>query len=436
MAIDTSGLYGWPDPDGISAAADDLAARGKTLREGIDDCGSAWQGLLPHYSTSDEAVQQDINTFFELVTAHGDLVKGSTSMAKDIMRGFADDIRQLQYPRSAALNRKAEHDRLVSLGEEPEGIYTEAEVQAYINEVVGQLNADAESRAAELEAIDAEAIGSAGCHPHLTPSDGVAVGAMLEFQRVNYTYTVPTRVEVPVYDYTTTAPSGDWIVDPDGNISRAPFVTSREQVGTHYEMREVEHPGVRTERVGLRPPVNEWAYRNLDWYQNRVNEHPDRYAPPGPRIWDLRSRLDDVVDAVQGTDGASAANRALRVAGPVATVVGAGLTYNKEYQTALQELAHENPAMGHDDLESRAQEMAAVQGTTQVVLDLGAGATGAAIGTAIGGPLGTVVGFGVGIGVSWLLEETGAADVMKDAAQDGWDTATDAIGDAWNSVFG
>lgn len=112
--------------------------------------------------------------------------------------------------------------------------------------------------------------------------------------------------------------------------------------------------------------MNQWAYNNMDWYQNRVDAHPDRYSPPGARIWDLRARMDDFTDAVRGGTDASAANRALR----------------------------------------------------------------------IGGPLGTVVGFGVGIGVSWLLEETGAADVVKDVAEDAWDSVSDGVSDAWDSIFG
>jgi hypothetical protein len=436
MPIDTTGLYGWPDPESIDTASGSLTEKGKALREGIEDCETEWQGIFPHFSTDDATVQQDVNTFFDLVTAHGDLVEGACSLTKDIMRSFADDIRTQEFYRTAALNRKAEHDRLVQAGEEPTGIYTAAEVQAYINQVVGSLNECAENRAAELEAIDAEAIDDAGWLPQLAPGDAVTVAAMLEFQQVSYTYSVPTRVEVPVWDYTTTAPSADWIVDPDGNITRAPFITGPHQVGTRVEFQDVEHTGVRTDRVGLRPAVNEWAYRNLDWYRNRVGARPDHYSPPGPRFWDLRARADDFAEAVQGTNGASAANRALRIGGPVAAVAGAGLTYHGEYQTALQELADENPHMAHDELEARAREMSAVQGTTQVGLDVGAGLAGAAVGTAIGGPVGTVVGFVVGIGVSWVMEETGIADGAKDLVQDAWDMSTDAIGDAWDSIFG
>ena len=155
MPIDTTGLYGWPDPDAIDAAAGALADQGKALREGIEDCETQWQGIFPHFSTDDTAVQQDVNTFFELVTAHGDVVEGACSLTKDIMGNFAEDIRTQQLFRNAALQRTAEHDRLVQAGEEPTGIYTAAEVQAYINQVVGTLNECAESRASELEAIDA-----------------------------------------------------------------------------------------------------------------------------------------------------------------------------------------------------------------------------------------------------------------------------------------
>ena len=84
-----------------------------------------------------------------------------------------------------------------------------------------------------------------------------------------------------------------------------------------------------------------------------------------------------------------------------------------------------------------------VQGTTKVGLDFGYRAAGATIGTFIGGPLGTVVGFGAGFFVGWAAEELGLNDAIKDGAQWVWDTgndlagdAKDAVGDAWNSIFG
>lgn len=135
--------------------------------------------------------------------------------------------------------------------------------------------------------------------------------------------------------------------------------------------------------------------------------------------------------------------RALRVAGPIATVVTAGLTYNSEYQKALEEVAAEHPDWSQEEIEARAREMRNVQGTTQLGLDFGYGAAGATIGTFIGGPIGTVVGFGAGFVIGWAAEELGLNDVIKDGVQSAWDWGSDvagdvgdAVGDAWNSIFG
>jgi hypothetical protein len=60
-------------------------------------------------------------------------------------------------------------------------------------------------------------------------------------------------------------------------------------------------------------------------------------------------------------------------------------------------------------------------------------AVGAMAGAAFGGPVGAVIGAGVGIavgfGVPWLIEQTGADDLVADAAGAGYRWAADRVGD-------
>ncbi len=433
MPFDTTGLSDWPLPDMMDSAAADLAAKANQLKEGVENCEREWKGVTDHFIMDGETAMQRIQTFYDLVTAHGDVVDGTAQKVKAVMGDFADDVRDLEERRRTAYGRINEHNDIVRAGDEPKGVYAEDSVQGFINTIVTDLVLKAEDCSSKLEGIDAQALLSDGLLPQPTPSDGVSIAAMTEFERVVYDYTVVERHQVPLWDYSTTAPSADWVVDPDGNVSRAPFVVSREHAGYRYETSEVQHRGVRTERPGLRTPVNQWAYNNIDAYANRVDLHPERYSWDGPRFWDVKGRLLDFENAMQSGNGWQ---RTLRVAGPLATVVTAGVTYGSERDKALTELAVEHPDWTQEQIEARANEMTAVQGTTQVALDFGYGAAGAAVGTMIGGPLGTVVGFGAGMLVGWIAEETGFNDVVKDGMQDLWDFGTDAAGDAWNAIFG
>lgn len=320
-------------------------------------------------------------------------------------------------------------------------MYSESSVQEYINTVVGDLVTKAEDCSAKLEAITVDALVDEGLMPPgFTAGDAVSIAAMTEFNRVIFTYDVVQRHQVPLWDYTTTAPSADWIVDADGNVTRAPFVTSREVAGYRYEHRTVQQTGARTSWVGLQTPVNEWAYRNIPAYRDRVDLYPERYSSGGPRFWDAKGRMLDFEDALRNGNNWT---RTLRVAGPLATLVTAGLTYTSEYDKALVEVAMEHPDWSTEQIEARAREMSGVQGTTQVALDFGYGAAGATVGTFIGGPLGTVVGFGAGMFIGWVAENTGFNEVTKDGAPAVWDKGSEivedfggAVSDAWNSVFG
>ncbi|MET1033941.1 MAG: hypothetical protein ABWX68_01715 [Arthrobacter sp.] len=441
MAFDTTGLSGWPNPDTIETAAAAVAESGRKLGGGVEECEAQWRRLYPSFSTGDGGAQNKIETLFDTVKAHGSAVEGAASLVESALDGFAADVRAAQALRDAAFLRIAEHTRLADAGEPAEaGMYSTAAVQEFVNGVSAHLVRAAEECAGKLEGIDADAISDIGWLPELSPSDGTTVLAWAEFTSVDYTYSVRTNVEIPVWDYSVTAPSADWIVDADGNITRAPFVSSRERVGTRFEIQDVAHHGTRREWLGVKTPVNPWAYDKLDWYQRRVDANPRSYTTGGPRFWDVQGRLNDFEN---GMANGSSAGRVLRVAGPIATVATLGLTYKSEYDGALEELATEHPQWSQDQLEDRAREEAAVKGTTQAAMDVGAGAAGAMVGTMIGGPVGTVIGFGVGIGVSWLVNESGLGDAVKDGAQDLWDGASDAAGDAgdaisdaWNSVFG
>ena len=439
--FDTTGLSNWPLPSAMETAAADLSSKAKDFKEGVEDCENAWKGLSEPFSMDDSAATDRVLNFYDLVTAHGDVVQASAEKTEDVIGVFADEVRDLETRRTTAFNRIEEHNSRVDDAEEATGIYSESSVQTYINTVVADLITAAETCSADLEAITVDALVDEGLMPPgFSTSDAVTVAAMTEFNRVNFTYTVVERHQVPIWDYTTTAPSADWVVDSDGNVTRAPFVTSREVAGYRYEHRTVQQTGTRTSWVGMQTPVNEWAYRNIPAYRDRVDLYPERYSTGGPRFWDVNGRLLDFEDALRNGNNWT---RTLRVAGPLATIVTAGLTYKSEYDQALVEVAMEHPDWSTEEIEAQAREMSAVQGTTQVALDFGYGAAGAAVGTAIGGPVGTVIGFGVGMGLGWLAENTGVNDWVKDRAQDAWDGLSNAaeevggaISDAWNSVFG
>lgn len=442
MAIDATGLEDWPKPDTIDTAADALATKGKQVRGKVEDCETAWKTLYPGFQTDHAAVQEKVEKMFDLITTHGDAVEGATYLVKDAVTGFASKVRELELRRTEAHVRIGEHDRLEGEGDLPDGgIYTTDAVQTYINNVVGDLVLAAEDCGSKLEGIDGQAISDAGfVAPSPGASDAVTVAGWAQFSRVDYTYTVLENVEIPVWDYTTTAPSADWVIDSNGVVSRAPFINGPEVVDSRVEVQEVEHTGTKKSWTGMRTPVNPWAYEHFDWYKERVDAHAERYTTAGPRMWDLKGRLLDFEDAMRNGGNFT---RVLRVAGPIAMVAGAGLTYKSEYDKALEEVAAEHPDWTEEEIRNRAGEMSAVQGTTQIGLDLAAGMAGAAIGTAIGGPFGTVVGFGAGIFISWVANESGINDWVKEKTQELWDwgtdelePATDAIGDAWNWAFG
>lgn len=442
MVIDATGLEDWPEPAVIDSAALALAKKGKDLCEKVEDCETAWKGLYPGFTTKPETAQEKVRELFDLITTHGAAVKGATSLVKHATQDFASKIRELETRKTEARLRISEHDKLVAAGTEvTAGIYTTDLVQEYVNILVGDLVKAAENCSSTLEGIDGQAIENTGLlKPEMGPGDYVTMAAWTTFDSVVYNYTVPTAVEVPLWDYSTTAPSADWVVDVDGNISRAPFVSGREQVGSRVEIQDVEHTGTKKTWTGMRTPVNQWAYDHFSWYKERVRTHSSLYTDAGPRIWDVKGRILDFEDAMRN---GGKLTKALRVAGPIATVATIGLTYKGEYDQAAAELAVDHPDWTEEEISARAREMAGVQGTVQVGLDIGAGMAGAAIGTAIGGPVGTVIGFGVGIGLSWVLNESGIGDGIKDGAQAIWDGGKDLLGDAgdkvsdaWNSVFG
>lgn len=441
MAFDTTGLTDWPVPDTLDSAAEDLVTQATRFREGVDDCEREWNAITDHFHSNDGATMSRIEEYYQVVTAHGDVVEGVASAVKDHIGVFASDIRDLESRRTTAYSRIERHDELSADGEEPEnGIYTETSVQNYINTIVADLVLAAENCSTHLEGIDVQSVIDDGWLPQPTASDGVALVALTEYERVTFNYDVVERHQFPVWDYSTTAPTANWVADSDGNITRAPFVTSREVSGYRYETRTVTHTGARTEWAMMKTPVNTWAYEHIPRYQQKVDLRPDLYTTDGPRFWDAKGRLVDFQDALAHGNNWT---RTLRVAGPVATLVTAGLTYNSEYQKALEEVSAEHPDWSQDEIEARAREMRNVQGTTQVGLDFGYGAAGATIGTFIGGPIGTVVGFGAGFLIGWAAEELGFNDVIKDSVQEAWDWGSDvagdvgdAVGDAWNSIFG
>lgn len=117
--FDTTGLQNWPVPAEMDSAAADLSTKAGEFKDGVEDCENEWKGLQAHFSMDDSAATDRVLNFYDLVTAHGDVVKASAEKTEDVIGEFAEDVRDLEVRRTTAFDRIDEHNRRVGDGDEP-----------------------------------------------------------------------------------------------------------------------------------------------------------------------------------------------------------------------------------------------------------------------------------------------------------------------------
>ncbi|MCC9192693.1 hypothetical protein LOC59_03360 [Arthrobacter sp. zg-Y916] len=407
MAVDTSGLFGWPSSDSIESAYPSVEAAGEAYLNAVEETGETWKQLGLHYSGDggDEMVGA-----FRTVMPHAEMLEETAAGVKDALVGFAAGIRTLEAKRDQLMARIQAASTRAS--DTPEGLYRSEPNVPFDRPVTG-----------EDLLLPAEIAGLAARYRNLEEETAA---------RLRSAYNRDTLL-----DNLTSIPATIGYGTASGVINRiAVRQTTRESERTYLRYDTTEErqrhmargrwmEGERKARTTLRfeprPAVSRMFYNNFEWYRARVDANPSK--------WVKAERFGDLTNAA----------KSIKLGGGAFTLVTAGFTIADEREDAYNELLHANPTWSRDELEGRANLEGGVKGGTKVGIDLVAAGTGAAIGTAIGGPVGTVVGAGIGIGISVITSmEFDFLDgrTIKDAAADRAMEAIDNMANGWNKLFG
>ncbi|MCC9176279.1 hypothetical protein [Arthrobacter sp. zg-Y750] len=111
MAIDTTGLSGWPSPAHLQAGARELSDAGPQLENAILDVSATWNGLQTAYMAP-EADQ--VYGVFSDITPHGNFVSAVSVQAARALETFADGIAVLEGARAVLLADIAGHNAFVN----------------------------------------------------------------------------------------------------------------------------------------------------------------------------------------------------------------------------------------------------------------------------------------------------------------------------------
>ncbi|WP_309082143.1 hypothetical protein [Zhihengliuella sp.] len=449
MALDTSGLQGWPDPATIKTDAGQLPKKGQEIHEVVGDCATEWAAVDGAYREGPgrDAVVQAMT----MPLAHATAVEVVAEQAKGHLETYAETVTELKTRKTNLESRISTFNSNASSSdpdvENPEfGYGSQAEIQGKINDLVADLTAAADTCAKDINGID---VTDDGFVDLLTEKEaGLAVEVLGEglsltmFQDVRFSQLTIVQTTYQRWKLTAITVPSRVIVTPSGRYI-ATVTLVQETLETMTVTDVTRRTWTQRQFLDMRPEVNEFLFRNSAKYRSYVEANPGRWQPfhPGsrPAWWRADQKLVNFADDFRASNGWT---KFVRGAGPVVSVVMAGLTYRDEYEDAKAKLLEEHPDWSESEIHNRALYESATRGTTKVVLDLGAGMTGMAIGTAIGGPLGAVVGFGVGVGLSYLMDATGFKDWaaegvtdLVDGAGELLDDAGDAVSDAWNSIF-
>lgn len=442
--LDTTGLQGWAEPETTQAGADAVKSAGAAFRSAVADQAAAWSALSGCYSAPE---REDVLAVFTNITPHAELVGSASEEAAAALGNFAEHVAALKPLRQQLLERAGSFGPAACTPEDPDGSMQELSrlvLQSEIDGLARRYQEAEETCAAALNSVtghDPGWLGAvAGPNTGLVAAAADNVMGVHTFQRV----TVVNVREVPMpvlerrftpllgsYDLLTgpeqqghrwLRQNGQWVsvhspLHPDAGITRRQWFTQE----VYRTVRE------------WRPEVNRTLYNQSGWYRTRVDASPDRWHVPDPQT----PRWVETPNSL----------KAVKIGGGALTLAMAGITFADNRAENHNQLLRENPDMSAADREFRANEMAAVQTGTSVVIDVGAGAAGAAIGTMVGGPVGTIVGFGIGMGISWLTDAGSDGNSFKDKASDiavdAYDKTKDLIsdgfeaaGDAWDRLWG
>ncbi|GHD04247.1 hypothetical protein [Zhihengliuella salsuginis] len=449
MGLNTECLKNWPNPDTLRADAGTLKTKGNKVHEAVGDCATEWAPVADQYRSGEGRDQ--IVQAMTLPLAHGAAVSVASERINGHLATFCDTIVDLEERRTSLNSRIGDFNSNESSTDEDKsnpstGYGSQSEIQGKIDALGQDLIAAADKCAKDINSVD---VTSPGFVEAITSKEvGITAGllgaglTLTQFKDVEFTRVTVVRTTFQQWKLTAIQIPTRTIVTPNGRyISTVTLVQA--QVRTLTTETITAMTWTQRQLLNLRPEVNEFLYKQSQTYRDLIDRYPDRWAPmtPGsrPAWWrpdqKLMNTVDDFMDAKGWTKFAKGA-------GPVMTLVTAGMTYADEYSDAKEELLKDHPDWTEEQIHNRALYEATLKGTTKVGLDIAAGMTGAAIGTAIGGPVGTVVGFAVGIGISYVLDATGAkdwaADTVTDIADGVGDIAEDvggAVSDAWNSIF-
>ncbi|MBG6085461.1 hypothetical protein [Zhihengliuella flava] len=419
------------------------------MHEAVGDCATAWAPVADQYREGegrDKVVQA-----MTLPLAHGAAVSVASERICGHLETFCDTVEDLKERRTTLLGRVSTFNSNENSGDEStenptSGYGSEREIQGKIDALGEDLIAAADRCAKDINEVD---VTSPGFVEAITSKEGGIASGLLgagltltQFKDVEFTRITVVKTTFQQWKLTAIQVPTRTIVTPNGRYI-ATVTLVQAQVRTLTTETVTAMTWTQRQLLNLKPEVNEFLYKRSQAYRDLVERFPERWRPitPGnrPSWWradqKLASTVDDFIDSKGWTKFAKGA-------GPVMTLITAGMTYADEYADAKEELLQEHPDWTSEQIHNRALYEATLKGTTKVGLDIAAGMTGAAIGTAIGGPLGTVVGFGIGIGLSYVLDATGvkdwAADTVTDIADGIGDVAEDVgdfVSDTWSSIF-
>lgn len=434
MALETQGLYGWPSPDAVDAAAADIASSGGEFDDKIADAAGDWTALSAAYRDGvgrDKAIKA-----FEIIEDHGKAVRSASGFIRDALHGFATDLQALLARRETVLVRVSSHQDSIWAGEEiPEwGYGSEASIQLAVDGLVADLKARADDCARKLNDITIEVRPGGGFMA--TPVGGALAGGVenaMELSEIaSFGYTELHLIISTYVVEETTRNFSPWVRlwgpnGPDVGMGLWKYnTTTRTFVEVTWE--EVQREGAwRPNWTPTDTKWRQWLASKSSWYGDySASRPPGHWNAPSARPWydvagQTGDHLDDFRNAGNGT-------KLLKGGGAALTLVTVGITFAQERDAEYNELLQEHPDWSSDEVNGRANEVGAVKTAASTGLDVGAGMAGAAVGTMIGGPVGTLVGFGVGIGISWVMNESGITDWVGDRAVDAWDGAKDWVG--------